>query len=61
MAPPKAMQFGRTLTRLLYNIHRANPTFGPVHMSKIDISDGFYRIWVSPTNVPCLAVLLLES
>ena len=57
MAPPEAMQFGRTLQRLLYNIHRANPAFGPVHMSKIDISDGFYRIWVNPTDAPRLAVL----
>ena len=44
LAPPEAMQFGRALQRLLGYIHRANPRYGPVYMSKIDIADGFYRL-----------------
>ena len=42
LAPLDAMQFGRTLNRLLAKIHRANDRFGPVHISKIDLVDGFY-------------------
>ena len=41
-APLDAMQFGRTLIRLLTKIHCANNRFRPVHMSKIDLADGFY-------------------
>ena len=57
MAPKEAMQFGRTLPRLLWHIHRANPRFGPVYMSKIDLADGFYRVWLNPEDTPALAVL----
>ena len=41
LASPEAMQFGQTLNQLLQRIHRANDVFGPVYMSKIDLSDGF--------------------
>ena len=43
IAPGEAMQFGRALWRLLYRIHHANDIFGPVFMSKIDLSDGFIK------------------
>jgi hypothetical protein len=51
------MQFGRTLWRLLFRIHHANDHFGPVFMSKIDLSDGFYRLWLRPEDTMRLAVL----
>jgi len=38
------MQFGCTLERILYHVRHANPCFGPVYLSKVDLSDGFYRI-----------------
>ena len=57
IAPSEAMQFGRTLWRLLYRIHHANAKFGPVYMSKIDLSDGFYRLWLRPEDTMRLAVL----
>ena len=57
LAPLDAMQFGRTLHRLLRHIIRANPRFGPVYLSKLDIADGFYRIWLLPRDVPKLGVL----
>lgn len=60
-APPEAMQFGRTLQRLLRRIRHANPRFGPVYMSKIDISDGFYRIQLGADDALALAVLLPSS
>ena len=46
LAPPEAIQFGQTLKRLLQRIHRANDVFGPVYMPKIDLSDGFYWLWL---------------
>lgn len=57
IAPSEAMQFGRTLWRLLFRIHHANDHFGPVFMSKIDLSDGFYRLWLRPEDTMRLAVL----
>ena len=57
LAPPEAMQFGRALKRVLQRIYKANPKFGPVYLSEIDISDGFYRIAVHTEDAPKLAVL----
>lgn len=56
LAPTEAMQFGRALDRILYQIHHANRRFGPVHLIKVDIADGFYRIRVSASHMPTLAV-----
>ena len=52
------MQFGHTLEHLLYQIHHANPKYGPVYMSKIDISDGFYHVWLDANDAPALSVVL---
>ena len=57
LAPSDAMQFGGALHHLLYQIVSANPRFGPVYLSKIDISDGFYRVWLLPRDIPKLGVL----
>ena len=56
LAPSESMQFGRALDRILYRIHHSNRRFGPVHLIKVDIADGFYRIWVSASHLPTLAV-----
>ena len=58
LAPQEAMQFGRALQRIIQTIVQANPRYGPVYISKIDISDGFYRVHVRPADIPKLAVLL---
>ena len=42
LAPTEAMQFDQTLKRLLQRIHCANDVFGPVYISKIDLSESFY-------------------
>ena len=57
IAPSEAMQFGQTLWKLLYRIHHANSNFGPVYMSKFDLLDGFYQLWVRPEDTHRLAVL----
>jgi hypothetical protein len=58
LAPHQAMQFGRALDRLLYRIRHANPRYGPVHMNKIDISDGFDRVALTADSAPKLAIVL---
>ena len=60
LAPPEAMKFGQTLKVLLEPIHRADDTFDPVYVSKIDLCDGLYRLWLRPENTLKLAVLFLS-
>jgi hypothetical protein len=57
-APAKAMQFGRALHRILRMILEAHPRVGPVYISKVDIADGFYRVWLLPSDIPTLGVTL---
>ena len=57
-APQEAMQFGRTLDRVLYQIHHADPKYGPVHLLKLDISDGFYRVPVRAEHIPSLGMIM---
>lgn len=56
LAPAEAMQFGRTLQRVLQAIVRADPRHGPVYMCKVDIADGFYRLHLAPGDIPHLGV-----
>jgi hypothetical protein len=57
LAPSEAMQFGKALWRILQQVSTADPRLGPVHLSKIDIADGFYRIWINPNDVPKIGVM----
>ena len=56
LAPPEAMQFGKALLRVLQRIVDADPRFGPVFLAKLDISDGFYRIWLLPRDSMALGL-----
>jgi hypothetical protein len=56
LAPREAMQFGHALKRILRKIRFANPDDGPVYLLKVDIADGFYRVYVAPRDVPKLGV-----
>ena len=58
LAPKESMQFGRTLERILYLIRHSNPRYGPVYLSKVDLSDGFYRISLNDSAIAKLAVAL---
>ena len=58
LAPKEAMQFGRTLECILCQIRHANPRFGPVHLSKVDLSDGFCRVKLNDSAIAKLAVAL---
>ena len=61
LAPKEAMQFGRALQRVLTQIVHANPRYGPPKLAKIDIADGFYRVWIRIRDIPKLGVLLPRS
>jgi hypothetical protein len=52
----ESMQFSHALDRILREILLVNPAFGPVHLIKLDISDGFYRIALAVDNMPKLGV-----
>jgi hypothetical protein len=56
LAPHEAMQFGKALERILAQIVSANPSHGPVKLIKVDIADGFYRVWLNLSDIPKLAV-----
>lgn len=56
LGPKDAMQFGRALERVLYWVRRANPRYGPVYLGKVDLADGFYRVWLMADTIPQLAV-----
>jgi len=58
LAPMQAMQFGSTINRVLQRIAYANPAFGPVLRSNFDLSDGYYRVPLSPSAALQLAVVL---
>jgi hypothetical protein len=51
------MHFGKALWQVIRCLKSENPHLGPVYLSKINISDGFYRIWVRASDVPKLGVL----
>jgi hypothetical protein len=53
----EAMQFGWSLEQILHEILFANPAHGPVHMIKLDISDGFYRISLKIDDILKLGVV----
>jgi hypothetical protein len=59
LAPAESMQFGRALWQILSTVHHGDPHLGPIFLSKIDIADGFYRIWVNVNDVPKLGVVVL--
>ena len=55
---PESMQYGRALQRVLQKIYDADVKHGPVHMLKVDIADGFYRVWLSLCDTMTLGVAL---
>ena len=57
LAAMEAMQFGHALNRILREILLADPALGPVHLIKLDISDGFYHIAVNIDDIPKLGIV----
>lgn len=62
IAPKESMQFGRALNPVMEKVVKADPRYGPVHLAKIDIADGFlYRLWLQVADIPKLGVVLPTS
>jgi hypothetical protein len=57
-APDNAMRLGHALECIITQIVKAHQRFGPVEFFKIDIADGFYRMWMQPENIPKLGVAI---
>ena len=58
---PEAMQFGNAHRRLLYQIYQADPNWGPVYLSKVDIKKGFSNVCVNANGVKKLGIVLSAS
>ena len=58
LTAPESMQFGKTLQRVFQAIVQADPRHGPVHLTKVDVADGFYRIHLAPHDIPTIGVTL---
>jgi len=58
LSPSAAMQFGHALPRLLQRIAYAPRHHGPPLLMKLDLSDGYYRVRLSPEAALELAVIL---
>ena len=61
LAPSEAMQFGRALQRVMTRVVQAERRYGHVYLAKIDIADGFYRVWLQIADIPKLGVVLPTS
>ena len=57
LAPQDAMQFGHALDRYLRELLLADPALGKLYLSKLDISDGFYRVNLNVEDILKLAVV----
>ena len=56
LTPPEAMQFGRALERILYQIRHVNPKFGHVHLGKVDLAKGFYCLRLAISSIMKLGI-----
>ena len=41
----------------MYLVWHANPQYGPVHLGKVDLADGFYREWLTLDAILMLVVI----
>ena len=56
--PHEVMQFGGALPWILWLLWHANPTDGPFYLSKYDITDGFYCLFIKADDALWLAVTM---
>ena len=58
LAPQESMQFGKALSRMLQGITEADRRYGDCYIYKVDVADGFYRVWLCTSSVAKLGVVL---
>ena len=56
LSPSEAMQFGCALEQTLQKIGHADPHHGPVHLSKVDLADGFYQFGLALSGISELGI-----
>ena len=56
--PSEVMQFRGALSQILWLLHHANPSHGPIYMAKYDISNGFYQMFLDPEDLLKLSILM---
>ena len=56
-----AMQYGRSLERLIREVVIAYPAPGPVHVLKEDVSASFYCIELQPTDSPKMGIVFPQK
>ena len=56
-----AMKYGWALDRLIKEVVIADPALGPVYVLNADVSNGFYRIGLKPTDAPKLGLVFLSD
>lgn len=56
--PKEVMQFGGTLPRLLWILRHADPARGKIYLSKYDLDNGFYRLFLEADDALKLATLM---
>ena len=61
LAPKDSMQFGLAFQRVVTKVVDSDPRYGPVQLAKIDIADGFYRVWLQTRDMQKLGVVLPTS
>jgi hypothetical protein len=58
-APKESMQFGRALQRVMSSIVLSDPrSYDAVYLSKIDIANGVYRVWLQTWDISKLGMVL---
>ena len=57
-APKESMQFGRALQRVMSSIVLSDPRYDAVYLSKIDIANGVYRVWLQTWDTSKLGMVL---
>ena len=56
-----AIQYGQALERLIWEVLIADPELRPMHILKLDISDGFYSIFLLPIDDPNLGLVFTSK
>ena len=57
LAPDEAMQFGCALEWTLQKIRHTDPHHGPVHLSKVDLADGFCQFGLALSGISELGIV----
>ena len=55
---PESIKFGRIFPRILQAIWEADPVQGPVRVSKLDVTDGYERGTLRPSQVGAFAYIV---